>query len=132
MIDLSTEKTIRASAILTDSYVAGTILGAETSNPTMLQKYNQLLLNVRLTIGSLTTAEVKVEFSSDNVTYDQEITETVSGGTITCATATRSFGATGNFQIPIPISARYIKVSAKGTGTVTNSLLAITAVLAVN
>jgi hypothetical protein len=132
MIDLSSEKTIRASAVLTDSYVAGIILGAEESNPTILQRYNQLLLNVRLTIGSLTTAEIKVEFSSDNVTYDQEITETVSGGTITCAVATRSFGATGNFQIPIPISARYIKVSAKGTGTVTDSLMAISAVLAVN
>jgi len=132
MIDLSTEKTIRESLILTTSYVAGTILGAETSDPTDVTAYNQLILKVRLTIGSLTTAEVKVEFSADNVTYDREITETVSGGTITCAAAERTFGATGNFEIPIPISARYIKVSAKGTGTVTDSLMAISAVLAVN
>lgn len=132
MIDLSTEKTIRESAILTTSYVAGTILGAETSNPTDVTAYNQLILKVRFTKGSLTTAEVKVEFSSDNVTYDQEITETVSGGTITCVVAERSLGASGNFEMPIPISTRYIKVSAKGTGTVTDSLMGITAVLAVN
>jgi len=132
MIDLSTEKTIREAAILTDSYVAGTILGAETSDPTDVSQYNQLILKVRFTIGSLTTAQVKVEFSADNATYDQESTETVSGGTITCAAAERSFAATGNFEIPIPISARYIKVSAKGTGTVDGSSMSIGAVLAVN
>lgn len=131
MIDLSTEKTVREEAILTTSYVAGTVLGAET-DPTDVTKYNQLILKVRFTIGSLTSAQVKVEFSSDNSIYDQEITETVSGGTITCAVAERSFAATGNFEIPIPISARYIKVSAKGTGTVDDSLMAIKAVLAVN
>ena len=123
---------VRASTILTGSYVAGTILGAETSHPTKCHDYNQMILKVRLTIGSLTSASVKVEFSSDDSTYDREISETNVGGAVTIDPVVRTFETSGNYAIPIPISTRYIKVSAIGSGDVTGSLLEIATVLAVN
>jgi len=131
-IDLTPEITIRDSAVLTGAYVEGIILGAESSHPTKCHDYNQMILKVRFTIGSLTSASVKIEFSSDNSTYDQESSETNITGAVSIDPIVRTFDASGNHAIPIPISTRYIKVSAIGNGTVTDSLLGIAAVLAVN
>jgi len=57
--------TIRASAILTNSYVAGTTINNANHE-------DQLIIYVDFTIGSLTSAELKVEFSDDDITYYQE------------------------------------------------------------
>ena len=48
-------KAIRASLVLTDSYVAGTVLD-------LASKYDKIALLVDFTKGSLTTAEIKIEF----------------------------------------------------------------------
>lgn len=126
---------VRTAAILTNSYVAGTILGAETltalSQP---NEYNQLILLISFTKGSLTTAEVKIEFSSDNSTYYQETGERVdtTTGIATDTAIIHQFSATGNYRLAIPCNDRYIKVSAQGTGTVTSSSLKIDAVLGIN
>lgn len=125
------KQSIRSSAILTGSYIAGTILtpkGAPNGNPTL---YNQLVLLVNFTKGSLTTAEIKVEFSQDGITYYQELSELASGGTVSETLVERALSATGKYRIPIDIADRYIKVSVKGTGTPTGSSMSVDAILAV-
>lgn len=109
---------LRASAVLTDSYVVSSVRE--------IRACNQLLLYVSFTIGSLTSAELKVEFSSDNTNWYQETSQVSAGGGIfTQNPAVRKFTASGNKRIPIPVTDRYIRVSVKGTGTVTNSLMAV-------
>src|SRR3990167_2352789 len=121
-------KNIRSSAVLTGSYVAATVLGPEGLGTGIDPvENNQLVLYLAFTIGSLTSAEVKVEFSDDGTTYYQETASSISSGTSTDSTLTHTYTATGNYRLPIPLVDRYIKVSVKGTGTVTNSLMAIDA-----
>lgn len=115
-------KTVRAAAILTNAYVSGTII-------TEAQNYNQLILECFFTKGSLTDAQIKVEFSWDGTNYTQETFKSISSGTSTDSLGVHLLGATGNYNIAIPVVARYIKVSAIGTGTVTDSSLAINAIL---
>lgn len=117
---------VRASAVLTGSYVAGTVLNYTNVNPAL---HNQLNLLVSFTIGSLTTCEIKIEYSHDGSNYYQETFEAISGGTSSMSLGAYQLSATGNYVISVPIKSSYIKVSAKGTGTVTNSLLAIQAVV---
>lgn len=116
-------KTVRAAAILTNAYVAGTVIEDA-------QSYNQLTIEAYLTIGSLDDAQIKVEFSWDGVNYTQETFKSVSAGVSTDSLGVHLLGATGPYTIQIPIVARYIKISAIGTGTVTSSSLAINAILA--
>jgi hypothetical protein len=115
-----TLKAVRSAAILTTSYVAGT-----TISDAHLQ--SQLVIYVDFTIGSLTSAEVKVEFSDDNSTFYQETFSSVGGGTSTLSEGEHTVTATGSYRIAIPIKDRYIKISAKGTGTVTDSSMTINA-----
>lgn len=110
---------VRASAIVTDSYVAGTVVGN-------ISEYNSIGLEVDFTKGDLTSMELKIEESQDKVNYYQQATESGSGGTISDALAIRQFTASGKYAILVtPVRARYIKVSVKGTGTVTSSLVAV-------
>ena len=126
---------VRSAAILTNSYVAGITLGAETTT-TLSQpnEYNQLMLYISFTKGSLTSAEIKVEFSTDNSTYYQETGEKIdtATGIATDAVLEHQISATGNYRLAIPCTDRYIKISAKGTGTTTNSSLKIEAALGMN
>lgn len=119
-----TIKVVRASAILTNSYVAGTTISDA-------HLYSQLVLYINFTIGSLTSSEIKVEFSNDNTTFFQETFSSVSGATSTDSVGEHTFTATGKFRLAIPIKDRYIKISAKGTGTVTSSLMVIDAVVGI-
>jgi len=123
---------VRASAVLTTSYVAGTVLGEKGGSPDRnAVEHNQLILLVSFTKGSLTTAELKVEFSEDGTTYYQQTFTAESGGSSTDTLGEHTFSATGNYRIAIPLADRYVKISVKGTGTVTGSLMKIDAVLAV-
>lgn len=129
MMDFTT-RPVRSSLILTTSYVAGTII--DTTAQAM--KFNQLILNCDFTKGSLTSLEIKLEYSNDGTTYRQLATQGVSGGTITLtpveySMVCSSLGATQSFVLEVPIKYRYIKASFKGTGTVTSSLLAVDAIL---
>jgi hypothetical protein len=121
-------KTVRSAAELTGSYVAGTVLGIEEVHGGL---HNQVVLYVDLTLTSLTSAEIKVEFSDDNVTYFQETFASISGTTETDSLGEHTFTQAGKFRIPIPIKDNYIKISAKGTGTATGSSMAIYAVVGV-
>jgi len=118
-------KSIRDSAVLTTSYVAATVID-------QAHVYNQLTINVDYTKGSLTSLEIKVEFSTDGTTYRQQVVASVGSGTTTLLANEYTYaGASNNFPIDLPISTNFIKISAKGTGTVTNSLLALSATLSV-
>lgn len=125
-----TTKAVRSSAILTGSYVAGTTIdGGEGSTGNGVHELNQLNLYIDFTIGSLTSAEIKIEFSTDGENWYQEVFESISGGTATVTAAIHSLTATGKYRLPQPMKDRYIKVSAIGTGTATSSLLKIDAVM---
>ena len=112
---------VRASAVLTNGYVAGTILD--------ISEANQVVLFMNFTIGSLTSASVKVETSYDGTNYTQETFEAISAGVNTLSAGSNLLGATGTFTLPIDVMGKTMKVSAIGTGTVTNSLLSITALV---
>lgn len=114
-----TKKTaIRAEAVLTGSYVAATTMDE-------VENYNQLDLYCYFTIGSLTSVELKVETSLDNTNFVQETNLSISGATGTLTKGEFTIATTGNFKISLPVSAHFVKVSAKGTGTVTSSLFQI-------
>ena len=114
-----TKKTaVRASAVLTGSYVAATTMEE-------VEDYNQLDLYCYFTLGDLTSLEIKVETSLDNSNFVQETNLSISGATGTLTKGEFTIATTGNFKISLPVSAHYVKVSAKGTGTVTSSLLQI-------
>lgn len=111
---------IRSEAILTDAYVAATII--ENA-----QNYSRLVIDAYFTIGSLTDCQIKIETSWDGVKYTQETASSISGGVNTNALLVHKLAATGNYEIIVPITARFIKISAIGTGTATSSKLELDA-----
>jgi len=122
MIQDYTEKVIRSSAILTGSYVAGTVI-------TDGHKYDQLILHIDFTKGSLTSAQMLIEFSSDGVTYREETFQAISGGTSTLSNGSHTWTDDGTKRYLLDIGDPFIRVSVKGTGVVTSSLCAVTALL---
>jgi hypothetical protein len=110
---------------LTDGYVAGTVI----SN---VHNQNQLVLLVKFTIGSLTNADIKVEFSPDNSNYYQEAFSSISTTTSTESLGFHRLSASGNYRIPIAIKDRFIKISVIGNGTVTNSTCTIDAIIGIS
>jgi len=122
MMDAFDSKSVREAAILTTSYVAGDVFRMD-------RNINQINLYVDFTKGSLTSAEVKVEFSNDNSTWIQETFSSISGGVDTLTLGSHTFTATGGYRINVPTKDTYCRVSIKGTGTVTSSSATINAIL---
>ena len=120
-------KIIRADAILTTSYVAGTEIPD-------CERYNQLMIYIQYVKGSLTSFQIKVEFSHDGVTYYQQTFESIAGGVATCTPGYYKFTPSGdkNYMIAIPIKGSKIKISAQGNGTVTGSSLKIDGIVGVS
>lgn len=119
-------KIVRAAAALTTGYVAGIVL-------INCEEYNQLMLFLKFTKSSLSKLEIKIEFTFDGGTiYYPETFSAISEGESTETTGIHKRGVDGNFVIALPIKCSSIKVSAKGTGTVTSSSLKIDAVLGVS
>ena len=124
-------KIIRDSAILTSSYVAGTVLTGPVG--TGMQLMNQLLIYINFTKGSLDSASIKVEFSNDHIpggadgTWFQETFASVSAGVETDTLGVHTISATGKYRLLLNIKDRFIKISAIGTGTATSSLMDILA-----
>jgi len=115
-------ETVRSAAILTNSYVAGTIIEGA-------QSFNQMFVQCDFTIGSLTDAQIKIEFSWDGTNYFQETYSSVSSGISTESLGVHKLSDDGKYTISVPIVAKYIKISAIGTGTATGSSLIINATL---
>lgn len=126
---------IRTSTVLTNAYVAGTDIGPSSVGLNeSIFVYDELQLLVDFTIGSLTSASIKIEFSDDGTIWFQEVVDSIgtpsaSAVVVTENMATRTFLATGKYRISLAVNNKWIRVSSIGTGTVTNSLLAITAIL---
>ena len=115
------KKIVREAAILTNSYVAGEVVH---STPDM----NQLIIELDFTKGSLTSLELKVEFSQEeDGDYYQETAKSTTGGVETDTLVIHQITDTGKYRLAIPIMDHYIKISAKSTGTVTGSSLAVNA-----
>ncbi len=119
---------IRSSAVLTTSYVAGTIIGLPTPGTDLLFTDNQTILYIDFTKGSLTSAEFILEFSDDNVNWYQETLATITGGAEIDTALTHQLTNSGKYRIATEIKDRYFRVSFKGTGTVTSSLLSCIAI----
>lgn len=114
---------VRAAAVLTNSYVTGTVL-------TQTRGFNQLSVMIQFTLGSLTSAEIRIEFSIDNSTWFQEVIDSANSlSELTSSQGDRTLTSSGNYAISIPISYNFIRISAKGTGTVTSSSMTIDAIL---
>lgn len=124
-------RTVRAAAILTGTYVAAKVYEEGVGGSKVLDctQYDQLQVLVDFTIGSLTSLEIKVEYSTDDTTYWQQTFTTVSAGESTASLGNYKMTATGKYVLEIPILARYIQISAKGTGTVTSSSVTVNAIL---
>lgn len=125
----STFKSLRAAAILTNSYVGAFIPSTASSKP---REYNQLVIYIDFTVGSLTTASIKVEFApymgaTTQIYQESDETSSVTSNVDTKAvnTVVHQFSLTGKYRLLIPIADEMIKISAIGTGTVTSSSMAI-------
>ena len=124
-------KTLRESLVLTDSYVAGTTFGPQGINTNRDPvSNNQLMLYIDFTKGSLTSAELKVEFSDDGTNWYQETSSAVASGESTDSLLNHKFTASGSYRLALPLCDRHVKVSVKGTGTMTGSLMAVKAIVA--
>ena len=117
---------VRAAAELTTSYVASDL--KESTG------YTQLVVNILLTLGSLTTAELKVEFSENGTDFYQETFELAdfAAGKSEVKVNEYEFSVSGNFRLFIPIKDRKIRISVKGTGDETGSSMAVDCVLGTN
>lgn len=115
-------KIVRDDAILTGSYVVGTEL-------TDLERDNQVMLFLEFTKGQLDSFQLKIEYSDDAVTYYQDTFVSYSGAVATCSPGYFSFAPSDdqNFMLAIPIKCSKMKISVKGTGTVTSSSLRVRA-----
>jgi hypothetical protein len=134
---------IRASAVLTNAYVAATVLGVPvTTFPITadhIEQINFLALECGFTLGSLTNVTIKVEFSEDNSNWYQLQKGTITAGSDAFNPFLIVLTATGNYYININtecfngggFKTRYIRVSTSGVGTVTSSALLINAIYGV-
>lgn len=118
-------KSIRASAVTTGAYVAGTIIKPKDN----LDAYDQLNLLVAFTKGSLTSMDVKIDYSDDGETWYQETFSAISSGVSTESPGVHRFSTTGNQTIAVSTKWRFARISVLGNGTVTNSLVAIDVIL---
>ena len=142
-------RNVRAAAILTNAYVAGTVLGVPTNDNVPQQDgrvvadpvedLNFLAIEYDFTKGSLTDAQVQIEFSDDNSTFYVVQKGTVSAGVDTMTPFVIKVSADSKGYVNVnaecfsgaPFKTRYIRISAIGTGTVTSSSLALKAVIGV-
>jgi hypothetical protein len=112
---------VLAAQILTNSYVASSAVDLKI-------KYNKLIVLLNITLGSLTSVQYKLEFSPDGTNWYQETASAVSGTTSTDSLLEHSVSATGNYRLVLNMFDRYVRVSVKGTGTVTSSSITVNAI----
>lgn len=117
---------VRDVAVLTTSYIASNVANPNDSSVLFdCSKFDVFNLYLTFTKGSLTTAEVKIEFSADGTNWYQETNSLVSAGTEALTVNEKQLSAKGAYMVKGTINNRYLRVSAKGTGTVTGSSLGI-------
>ena len=139
------KRSVRAAAILTNGYVAGTVLGAQAKDTNQVvtadevDQFNFLALEIAFTKGSLTSVAIKIEFSEDNSNWFILQKTSNSSGVITTNNAFYSLTADGSYYLNVNtdffngggFKTKYIRVSSSGVGTVDNSSLTINAIVGV-
>lgn len=125
----ATRIVLREEAVLTTSYVVTPLTNLDGSlfDCSQLDAYN---LYINFTKGSLTTAEIKIEFSYDGTNWFQEPNSLVSSGTTTWTPNVNTLAASCDISPKMTMANKYMRVSCKGTGTVTGSKLAVAVELA--
>ncbi len=126
---LGQPRVIRATTVLTGSYVAGTIASFD--------EHNMVGLEITYVKGDETSIQLKVETSIDGgTTYGQQAVQSTSGGTTTLvpneySLTAASFPASQVINLLInPIKGDHLKVSAKATGGSPTGTLKIRALFA--
>lgn len=118
------KESVRAAAILTASYVASTAVQVGNSS--------RANINVAFTLASLTSLELIVEFSNDNSTWTQLPFLAITGGTASVTPGVYQFLPAGfgtsavRTVLQVDVCGPLMRVSVKGTGTLTASSCAIT------
>lgn len=134
---------VRNSTILAAGYVAGYVigLGLTDANGTRivddLDSMNSVSLLCDFTVGSLTNAAILVEFSDDNVNWFKATRDSWAAGINSPVSAFIQLTLTDKYLFNLNemffsggnIKAKYIRVSASAVGTVTSSLLKVTALI---
>ncbi len=128
---------MRAVAVPTTSYVAGTVVSAGPEG-----EHNALGILVDYTKGDETSIEVKVESTNDptstasgSVKWYQQVTQSASGGTVTLTPAiysmTAASAATEQFWTIIinPVKGQMYRISVKSTGGTPTGTVGIKAIL---
>jgi len=112
-------QTLREAAILTTSYVS--------SNSIRLTVYRDIGLFFSVDKGSLTSFQYKVQWSPDNITWYDEVTESIAADTITDTVCYYTITLSGDtdFYKLFPYRGNYLRVQVKGTGTPTGSSCAV-------
>lgn len=137
------KRNVRAAAILTNGYVAGTVLGAQSRDANQVitadevDQFNHLALEVDFTLGSLTNVAIKIEFSEDNSSWYQLQKPSNSSGIISSQLAFYQIAASGSYYFDINadffngggFKTKYIRISSSGVGTLTSSSLTINAIV---
>lgn len=118
---------MRAAAVLTTGFVDSDIILGPTKYDPALR--NQVNLLVAFTKGSLTSLDIKPQYSIDGVTWYDETFESISGAAAAMVNGLYNFTADGNYVISLPIKTPYFKFQARGNGTVTSSSLKVDAIL---
>ena len=125
---------IRASAILTGSYVVAKTFGLNDTTGSRQDEQRRnvesthLLLDFTFTKGSLTYCFIKVEYSDDGATWFQQTSEATSAGVSTLSSQEYKLTGTGTGTVAVPLIKHiWMRVSAIGVGTVTSSSLAMQA-----
>lgn len=118
------------AGVLTGKTLESTYQAESTSVATKSFKiagFSKANFDISYTMGATetsNTAEIKLEHSPDNINWYRYVTDTTSGGTSTLAV--REWTITGvnadvlKFSLPVDIFDRYIRISIKESGVVTN------------
>lgn len=106
----------RAAAILTTGEVAASAIDVNDIAP-----HTQIIVDVDFTLGSLTNVILKAYCSMDGSTYVQM----AEGPAATLAGVTLTASDTRYWALPVPTGAKWFRVTAQGTGTVTSSSLTL-------
>jgi len=107
--DIGTSVEVRASEVLTTSFVTSNVVDLGLSD-----SWSHVVLVSDFTIGSLTDVRLRLEWSDNDTDFDEDGTfgEKTLSATIRQRDEARKIG-------------RYVRAKAKGTGTVTSSLLVL-------
>jgi len=119
-------KVIRDNAILTNAYITTSIRWFNDNLD--LTGKNQVVLLLDFIIWSLTSLDMQIEFSSDNVEYYQETSLEIVWWIWIVNLFEYTFNETWKYRISFPIKDKFMRIKVKGTWLVTSSSLKITSI----